>query len=106
MHDCLFRGRRRNWLASVLLGSTFLMSFSAYRVLHTRHHRFLGDPRDPDDYANYTRHPLWLWCLHFVRLECRVDLPVRLEYCKSGIFTEYRDKSDMRSITHHPLFAG
>jgi hypothetical protein len=43
MHGMLFSSRRRNWAGSVLLGSTFLMSFSAYRVLHTRHHKFLGD---------------------------------------------------------------
>lgn len=34
MHGVLFANRRGNWIASVLLGSTFLMSFSAYRVLH------------------------------------------------------------------------
>jgi fatty acid desaturase len=68
MHGTLFSSRRWNWAGSVLLGSTFLMSFSAYRVLHTRHHKFLGDPRDPDDYHNYIRHPALLWSLHFVRL--------------------------------------
>jgi fatty acid desaturase len=68
MHGTLFSSRRRNWAGSVLLGSTFLMSFSAYRVLHTRHHKFLGDPRDPDDYHNYIRHHALLWSLHFVRL--------------------------------------
>ena len=44
MHGLLFANRRWNWIASVLLGSTFLMSFSAYRVLHLRHHRYLGEP--------------------------------------------------------------
>src|SRR6185503_16624062 len=68
MHGVLFANRRRNWIASVLLGSTFLMSFSAYRVLHLRHHRYLGDPRDPDDYHNYSRSRPLVWCLHFVRL--------------------------------------
>lgn len=68
MHDTLFRGRRWNRIGSVMLGSTFLMSFSAYRVLHSRHHKFLGDPRDPDDYHNYLRHPALVWTLHFVRL--------------------------------------
>jgi fatty acid desaturase/membrane-associated phospholipid phosphatase len=70
MHDSLFRSRRANWFGSVLLGATFLMSFSAYRVLHTRHHHFLGDPRDPDDYRNYTGRRALLWSLHFVRLTC------------------------------------
>jgi fatty acid desaturase len=68
MHGALFSTPRRNWAGSVLLGSTFLMSFTAYRVLHTRHHKFLGDPRDPDDYHNYIRHPALVWALHFVRL--------------------------------------
>jgi len=68
MHGLLFSSRRANWAASVLLGSTFLMSFSAYRVLHTRHHKFLGDPRDPDDYDNYFHHPALVWVMHFVRL--------------------------------------
>jgi fatty acid desaturase len=68
MHGVLFASRRWNWIASVSLGSTFLMSFSAYRVLHLRHHRYLGDPRDPDDYHNYSRSRPMVWCLHFVRL--------------------------------------
>jgi fatty acid desaturase/membrane-associated phospholipid phosphatase len=68
MHDTLFGSRRWNRIGSVMLGSTFLMSFSAYRVLHSRHHKFLGDPRDPDDYHNYLRHPALVWTLHFVRL--------------------------------------
>lgn len=68
MHDSLFRIRYWNRFASVLIGSTFLMSFSAYRVLHTRHHMFLGDPRDPDDYNNYTGRRALVWSLHFLRL--------------------------------------
>jgi fatty acid desaturase/membrane-associated phospholipid phosphatase len=68
MHGVLFANRRWNWIASVLLGSAFLMSFSAYRVMHLRHHRYLGDPRDPDDYHNYSQSRLMVWCLHFVRL--------------------------------------
>lgn len=68
MHGTLFSTPRMNWAGSVLLGSTFLMSFTSYRVLHTRHHKFLGDPRDPDDYHNYIRHPALVWALHFMRL--------------------------------------
>ena len=47
MHGMLFPNRPWNWIVSVLLGSTFLMSFTSYRVLHIRHHQYLGDPRDP-----------------------------------------------------------
>jgi fatty acid desaturase len=36
--------------------------------MHTRHHKFLGDPRDPDDYKNYTQHRALVWSLHFLRL--------------------------------------
>jgi fatty acid desaturase len=68
MHATLFHDRRWNRFGAVLLGSTFLMSFSAYRVMHTRHHTYLGDARDPDDYQNYVRRRPLLWCLHFVRL--------------------------------------
>jgi fatty acid desaturase len=68
MHSTLFLDHHWNRLGSVLLGSTFLMSFSAYRVMHTRHHTFLGDARDPDDYRNYVRRQPFLWYLHFVRL--------------------------------------
>lgn len=68
MHGVLLPLRRWNWFVSVLLGSCFLMSFSAYRVLHLRHHRYLGDPRDPDDYHNYARSRPLVWLLHFVRL--------------------------------------
>jgi fatty acid desaturase len=68
MHDTLVSNRRWNRVASVLLGSTFFMSFTAYRVMHTRHHKFLGDTRDPDDYKNYTQHRSLVWSLHFLRL--------------------------------------
>src|ERR1700691_4589837 len=69
MHSSLFPNRRWNRMGSVLLGASFLMSYSAYRVMHTRHHRFLGDARDPDDYQNYLPRPrALLWSLHFTRL--------------------------------------
>ena len=68
MHGVLFRSRTVNHEISVLLGSMFCMSFSAYRVLHTRHHRYLGDKRDPDDYQNYVGNRSLLWSLHFMRL--------------------------------------
>jgi fatty acid desaturase len=68
MHGVLFARRAWNQAASVLLGAAFLMSFTAYRVMHLRHHRYLGDPRDPDDYHNYSRSRVAVWLLHFVRL--------------------------------------
>ena len=68
MHHTLFAHRGVNRAAAVGLGALFLMSFSAYQVLHTRHHLYLGDERDPDDYHNYSRHRRLVWALHFVRL--------------------------------------
>jgi len=68
MHGILFARHAWNWAGSVLLGSTFFMSFTAYRVMHTRHHKYLGESRDPDDYHNYVRHPALVWALHFLRL--------------------------------------
>jgi fatty acid desaturase len=45
-----------------------LQNFSAYRVLHLRHHLHLGRPGDPDNYPNYTS---WTWLeflMHWGRL--------------------------------------
>lgn len=68
MHGVLFRHRRLNRWLSVALGAPCLISFSAYRVMHTLHHDHLGDPLDPDDYANYTSNRRLVWLLHFTRL--------------------------------------
>jgi fatty acid desaturase len=68
MHGTLFPDRRQNWAVSLFLGATFLMSFTSYRVMHIRHHKYLGDPRDPDDYHNYSDSRRVVWLLHFVRL--------------------------------------
>jgi fatty acid desaturase len=68
MHRILFRNQVANRLVSMALGACFLMSFTAYQVLHIRHHDYLGDPRDPDDYRNYTDSPTLLWVMHFGRL--------------------------------------
>jgi fatty acid desaturase len=68
MHHTLFAGPRWNRWVSFVLGVPVLMSFSAYQVLHLRHHQYLGDPRDPDDYENYSRRPRLVWVMHFLRL--------------------------------------
>ncbi|HEV3258310.1 MAG TPA: fatty acid desaturase [Gemmataceae bacterium] len=68
MHHVLFAHRLWNRWVSVALGSTVLMSYSAYRVMHLRHHTFLGDPRDPDDYHNYSGSRVRVWVMHFMRL--------------------------------------
>jgi len=70
MHNTLFPCSFCNRWVSVLLGLPVLMSFSAYQVMHLRHHTYLGDPRDPDDYENYTSRPHLLWLMHCTRLLC------------------------------------
>ena len=68
VHHSLLPDRRLNRWASVLLGASVLISASAYQAMHERHHIFLGDPRDPDDYHNYTGDRRMVWAMHYVRL--------------------------------------
>ncbi|MEI6534094.1 MAG: fatty acid desaturase [Verrucomicrobiaceae bacterium] len=68
MHGTLFWSPFWNRWCSVILGSTALISFTAYKVLHLRHHRYLGDTRDPDDYHNYTKRNPLVWMMHYGRL--------------------------------------
>ncbi len=68
MHLTLLPSAIANRWASVALGATFLMSFTAYKIMHIRHHDFLGDPRDPDDYHNYTDSQVLVWMMHYSRL--------------------------------------
>jgi fatty acid desaturase len=67
-HYLLSRDRARNRWLGFLTGLPLFLSFTAYQALHIRHHEFLGDPRDPDDYDNYTGHPAKVWMLHWLRL--------------------------------------
>lgn len=68
MHNTFFANRFWNRWASVILGATFCLSFTSYRVMHLRHHNFLGDARDPDDYHNYTPNRRLVWVMHYLRL--------------------------------------
>lgn len=70
MHGLLLSSRRWNWIISVLLGATLLMSFSSYRVLHIRNHRHPGDPRNPDDSQNRSHSRSMVWFLYFIWLTC------------------------------------
>jgi fatty acid desaturase len=67
-HFLLSRNRSRNRWLGFLTGLPLFLSFTAYQVLHIRHHDFLGDARDPDDYDNYTGHPMKVWIMHWLRL--------------------------------------
>lgn len=68
MHHTLFKSRALNELGSVLLGSTVGISYTAYRIMHLRHHEYLGDEQDPDDYHNYTDSPRRVWLMHGLRV--------------------------------------
>ncbi len=68
MHGILTRGQRLNRWLSVALGIPLFMSFSAYQLLHNRHHRFLGEARDPDHYDNYAHRPRTVWLMQVTRL--------------------------------------
>ncbi|MER5704992.1 fatty acid desaturase [Micromonospora sp. NPDC002296] len=54
LHRLGFRGQRANRWAGVLLGLPMLISFSAYRATHLRHHRDLGTPANREffDYGD------------------------------------------------------
>ncbi len=58
VHGTLLRNRWLNGLLGALCAMPVLQNFSAYRVLHLRHHADLGSDADPDHYAAYTR---WTW---------------------------------------------
>jgi fatty acid desaturase len=68
VHGVLFPKGWANYWVSAILGICGFVSFSAYRVLHLRHHEHLGDENDPDDYHNYTDNPTLVWLLHYNRL--------------------------------------
>ena len=68
MHNTLFANRFWNRWVSAALGWVFCISYTSYKVMHTRHHQYLGDPRDPDDYRNYVNRRPVLWAMHYLRL--------------------------------------
>jgi len=57
-----------NRALSIACAQPVLQNYSAYKVLHLRHHHHLGQEGDPDHYANYTS---WTWLeflMHWGRL--------------------------------------
>lgn len=60
VHGTLMRNRWLSGLLGALCAIPVLQNFSAYRVLHLRHHADLGGDADPDHYAAYTR---WTWLI-------------------------------------------
>ncbi|MEM7232737.1 MAG: fatty acid desaturase, partial [Planctomycetota bacterium] len=68
VHGALSKNVHWNRWLSMVCALPVLQNFSAYRVLHLKHHRHLGDEGDPDHYKNYSR---WTWvvfAMHWGRL--------------------------------------
>ncbi len=68
MHGTLLGNGRANRALSVLLSCTHLLSFTAYQLLHIRHHKHVGTAGDPDHYENYVERKPALWLMHGARL--------------------------------------
>ncbi len=68
VHNALSRSRPLNHVLAALCALPVLQSFAGYRVLHLRHHAYLGRPGDPDHYPNLTAHPRRLQLLYVLRL--------------------------------------
>src|SRR5262245_2769120 len=68
VHGTLSANVQWNRALSIACALPVLQNFSAYRVLHLRHHLHLGKEGDPDHYPNYTS---WTWLeflMHWGRL--------------------------------------
>ncbi len=68
VHGILDRDPGRNRLFSIACALPVLQNFSAYRVLHLRHHKHLGLGGDPDHYQNYSRWPALVFLMYWGRL--------------------------------------
>lgn len=58
VHGVLSSNPHWNRMLSILCALPVLQNFSAYKVLHLKHHKHLGIEGDPDHYKNYTQ---WNW---------------------------------------------
>lgn len=67
MHSMLFKKRHANYWLAVWMALPLFFSYTAFRVLHLRHHRYLGGKQDPDEYAIFASSRLMLWGLHYFR---------------------------------------
>lgn len=68
VHGTLSPNRRLNALLGALCAIPVLQNYSAYRLLHLRHHEHLGVEGDPDHYPNYTRWSLMVFLMNWGRL--------------------------------------
>lgn len=68
VHGTLGKNAIWNRIAGAACAIPVLQNCSAYRVLHLRHHKHLGDDGDPDHYPNYTRWSWMVFCMNWLRL--------------------------------------
>ncbi len=74
VHGTLSHRRFLNAMGGALCALPVLQNFTAYRVLHLRHHQHLGEENDPDHYASYTR---WTWLVFIMNwLRLLIGYPI------------------------------
>jgi fatty acid desaturase len=68
VHSVLSPNRAVNRIMGIACALPVLQNFSAYKVLHLRHHKHLGQQGDPDHYDNYSTWTWLVFSMHWVRL--------------------------------------
>lgn len=68
VHETLPGPKRLGHVLGSSIGLIGFASHASYRILHLRHHRYLGDRRDPDDYRNWTASRRRVMVMHHLRL--------------------------------------
>lgn len=68
MHSILFKNAFLNDFISFLFCLPLFLSLTGSTILHLRHHRYLGERGDPDEYRFYAKNRLGLWMLYYGRM--------------------------------------
>lgn len=68
MHSILFKNKFLNDIVSFLFCIPLFLSLTGATILHLRHHRYLGERGDPDEYRFYAKTKLGLWFLYYGRV--------------------------------------
>lgn len=68
VHGTLSASPKWNGFLGAACALPVLQNYTAYRVLHLRHHRHLGQEGDPDHYHNYTRWSWMVFVMNWLRL--------------------------------------
>ncbi len=68
VHGVLSRNKVLNRALGIACAMPVLQNYSAYKVLHLRHHKHLGQQGDPDHFDNYTRWTWLVFSMHWLRL--------------------------------------